>query len=216
MLAIFDTEGVLVDGEFMPEVAKLIGKEDEIDLLTQKGLRGEIKWEEGLKKRVETLRGISYDVYVQTVQKMRLMPGAVEAIQNLKAMGFKTITISGGPTLLVERLKVELGLDYTFANDLLFTNHKISGVNMRVNSDKASVLHSVLAQLGEDRKSIVSIVDGANDLTLFDIAGLSIAFNAQEIVEERADIIIRKKDMMEIIPVVRDHFFPKNGQSKRT
>ncbi len=209
MLAIFDTEGVLVDGEFMPEVAKLVGKEKEIEFLTKKGLRGEIKWEEGLQKRVEALRGISYAASVETIRRMRLMPGVTEAIQKLKTMGFKTITISGGPTLLVERLRSELGLDYTFANDLIFTNNKISGINMRVDSNKASVLRPVLDRLGEDKKNIVSIVDGANDLTLFEIADLGIAFNAQEIVEERADVIIRKKDMMAIIPAVEEHFFLK-------
>ena len=40
MLAIFDTEGVLIDGEFLPELAKVIGKEDEILEITNKGIKG--------------------------------------------------------------------------------------------------------------------------------------------------------------------------------
>ncbi len=47
MIAIFDVEGVLVDGEFLPELARLVGKEEEVRDITMKGIRGEISWEHG-------------------------------------------------------------------------------------------------------------------------------------------------------------------------
>ena len=61
MLAIFDTEGVLVDGEFMPHVARLSDKEKEVSEITNQGITGEIDWVTGLHKRIEFLKGISYD-----------------------------------------------------------------------------------------------------------------------------------------------------------
>lgn len=207
MLAIFDAEGVLVDAEFMPEAAKLIGKEDEISDLTEKGISGEIDWEQGLYKRVEVLKGISYTDCLRVASEMPLMAGATEAFRELKRMGFKTMTVSGGPSLLVDRVKGELGIDYAFANHLVFTNGKLSGVDLRVTSNKSYVLRDTLSWLGAGKESIVSTVDGANDLTLFDIAGLKIAFNARPIVRTRADVIIKNKNLMEIIPVIREHFF---------
>ena len=49
MLVIFDVEGVLLNAEYLPVLAKLLGpkKEEEIWDITNKGIRGEINWEEG-------------------------------------------------------------------------------------------------------------------------------------------------------------------------
>lgn len=135
------------------------------------------------------------------------MPGVTETFRELKRMGFKTMTVSGGPTLLVERVKGELGLDHAFANELIFEDGKLTGVDMRVTSNKAYVLKDTISWLGEGKENIVSTVDGANDLTLFDIAEFRIAFNAQPIVEKRADAVIGRRNLMEIIPLIREHFF---------
>ncbi len=62
MLIIFDVEGVLLNAEYLPVLAQMMGpeKEKEIWDITKQGIRGEIDWEEGLKKRVSALRGISF------------------------------------------------------------------------------------------------------------------------------------------------------------
>ena len=56
MIAIFDVEGVLVDGEFLPELARLVGKEEEVREITLKGIRGEISWEHGLARRIDLVK----------------------------------------------------------------------------------------------------------------------------------------------------------------
>ncbi len=206
MLAIFDVEGILVDGEFMPEIAKLIGREKEVEDLTIKGIKGDINWEQGLFMRIDALKGVPYDECVSLAAEMPLMEGAVETFRELKRMGFKTMAVSGGPSLLAERVKGELGVDYAFANDLLFTDDKLSGVNLKVTSNKAYVLMDTIKWLGEEKKNIVSTVDGANDLKLFEIAGLKIAFCAAAIVERHADHIIKDRDLRNIIPYIKEYF----------
>ncbi|MBI2125838.1 MAG: phosphoserine phosphatase SerB [Thaumarchaeota archaeon] len=206
MLAIFDVEGILVDGEFMPEIAKLIGREKEVEELTIKGIKGEINWEQGLFMRIDALKGVPYEECVSLAAEMPLMKGAVETFRELKRMGFKTMAVSGGPSLLAERVKGELGVDYAFANDLLFTDDKLSGVNLKVTSNKAYVLMDTIKWLGEEKKNIVSTVDGANDLKLFEIAGLKIAFCAATIVERHADHIIKDRDLRNIIPYIKEYF----------
>ena len=56
LLAIFDVEGVLYDAEYLPILAEKVNKEQEIWDITKKGIQGLIKWEDGLKKRVDLLR----------------------------------------------------------------------------------------------------------------------------------------------------------------
>ncbi|MBM3897833.1 MAG: phosphoserine phosphatase SerB [Thaumarchaeota archaeon] len=205
MLAIFDIEGVLIDGEFMPEIAKLVGREKEVEELTQKGIRGEINWEQGLFMRVDALKGISYDECIKLARRMSLMRGAVETFRELKRMGFKTMAVSGGPTVLSDRIKGELGIDYVFANELLFTNGRLSGINLRVTSNKAYVLTDTIKWLGEEKKNIFAAVDGANDLKLFEISGLKIAFCAATIVQKHADHIIKERDLRKILPYVKKY-----------
>jgi phosphoserine phosphatase len=59
MLVIFDVEGVLLNAEYLPVLSQLMGpeKEEEIWRITKQGIRGEINWEEGLRRRVSSLKG---------------------------------------------------------------------------------------------------------------------------------------------------------------
>lgn len=205
MLIIFDLEGVLVDGEFLPELAKLKGIEDKIWDITLKGIRGEINWEHGLQMRIEELRGVSYSDCLNISNSLKLMPGAKEACKTLREMGFMLASVSGGFTLLAERVQKELGLDYIFANELVFVADKLDSVIIRVNSDKANSIQGLVRTLKEPKEQIVAVVDGANDLTLFELAGLKIAFCAQPIVESKADVVIRDKDLRLIVPPIKTY-----------
>ena len=206
MLIIFDVEGVLLDAEYLPLLAKLVGKEKEIMDITVQGIRGEIPWEEGLFKRVDALRGIDYDKAMETALSMPIMKGAKEACQKLKRAGWRLLAVSGGFTIITDRLKDELALDHISSNELIFKDGKLSGVDINVNSDKANAIAKVIRQWNEKKEDIVTVVDGANDLKLFDIAGLRVAFNAQEVVKEKADVVIDEKDLTLLLGVIEKHY----------
>ena len=143
MLIIFDVEGVLLNAEYLPVLAQLIGpeKEKEIWDITKQGIRGEINWEEGLSRRVAALRDISLENAQRIGENLQIMPGAVELCTALKRAGWKMIAVSGGFTLITDRLKGELGLDKIFSNELIFRNGKLFDVNITVTSDKAGSSH---------------------------------------------------------------------------
>lgn len=89
MLAIFDVEGVLFDAEYLPLLAEKVNKEKEIWEITKKGIEGVINWEEGLKKRIELLRGLSYETCKEVADSLPIMTGAREACGILKSAGWK-------------------------------------------------------------------------------------------------------------------------------
>ena len=93
MLAIFDVEGVLLDAEFLPILAEKINKQDEIWAITRQGIEGKINWEEGLKKRIELLRGIDYQTCKEVSDSLKVMIGAKEACRALKAAGWKIMAV---------------------------------------------------------------------------------------------------------------------------
>ncbi len=206
MLVIFDVEGVLYDAEYLPLLAKLVWKEKEIMDITLKGIKGEIPWEEGLRRRIDALRGIRYEDALRIAESMPIMNGAKEACSYLKSKGFKLVAVSGGFTIITDRLKDELGLDYIASNELIFKDGRLVGVDIQVDSRKANAVAKVIRSWNIRKEDTAVVVDGANDLTLFDIAGLKVAFNAQSIVKERADVIIDEKDLRLLIDVVNRYF----------
>src|SRR5215510_5590539 len=113
MLIIFDVEGVLLNSEYLPVLAQKLGpqKEKEIWDITKQGIRGEINWEEGLCKRVNALKGISYEDCLIIGNNLEIMPGALNLCTALHKAGWRMIAVSGGFTIITDRLKKNLFLD---------------------------------------------------------------------------------------------------------
>ena len=205
MLAIFDVEGVLYDAEYLPILAEKVNKEQEIWDITKKGIQGLINWEDGLRKRVELLEGISYETCMEVADSLPIMTGAKEACSALKQAGWKVMAVSGGFTIMTDRLSKELNLDHVFSNELIFNNGKLDGVKINVDSDKAKSAKIKINEWNEKKAETVVIVDGANDVKLFDICGLGIAYRAQDIVKDMATVSLEEKDLSKILPIINNH-----------
>ena len=205
MLAIFDVEGVLYDAEYLPILAEKVNKEQEIWDITKKGIQGLINWEEGLQKRVEILKGISYETCMEVANSLPIMTGAKDACNVLKQAGWKVLAVSGGFTIMTDRLAKELNLDYVFSNELIFNDDKLNGVKIHVDSDKAKSAKIKINEWDEKKDDTVVIVDGANDIKLFDICGLGIAYRAQDLVKDLATVSLEEKDLSKIIPIINNH-----------
>ena len=199
-------EGVLYDAEYLPILAEKVNKEQEIWDITKKGIQGLINWEEGLQKRVEILKGISYETCMEVANSLPIMTGAKDACNVLKQAGWKVLAVSGGFTIMTDRLARELNLDYVFSNELIFNDNKLDGVKIHVDSDKAKSAKIKIDEWNEKKDDTVVIVDGANDIKLFDICGLGIAYRAQDLVKDLATVSLEEKDLSKIIPIINNHF----------
>jgi len=206
LLVIFDVEGVLYDEEYLPILAEKLNKESEIWEITKQGIQGKINWEDGLKTRVAALKGLDEKICQEVSDSLPIMTGAKEACRVLKEAGWKIMAVSGGFTLMMGRLKEELGLDYVFCNELLFKDGKLDGVKINVDSDKAKSAIVKIQEWGEKKEDIVCVVDGANDVKLFDICGLGIAYRAQDVVKDLATTTLEVKDLSKILDIINKHF----------
>jgi len=220
MLIIFDVEGVLLNAEYLPVLAQVMGpkKEKEIWDITNAGIRGEINWEEGLTRRVQALRGISYEDAKKIGESLPLMPGAKELCSSLKKAGRKMIAVSGGFTIITSRLKDELGIDKIFSNELVFKEGKLDNVVMHVTSDKAAAVRETIREWGIRKEDIVVVVDGANDLKLFALAGFTVGFCPVDVVREKANETIDKRDLALLLHLLKKNFGEAvliNAASKR-
>ena len=206
VLVIFDVEGVLYDAEYLPLLAEKMNKEKEVWEITKKGIQGKIDWEEGLRQRVELLKGLDYKTCKDVADSMPIMTGANELCSALKNAGWKLMAVSGGFTIITDRLKTELGIDHIFTNELVFNDEKLDGVVVNVNADKSKSAISKITEWDEKKENITVVVDGANDVKLFDISDLGIAFRAQDLVKDLATVTLDDKDLTKIIPIINNHY----------
>jgi len=206
LLAIFDVEGVLYDAEYLPLLAEKVNKENQIWEITKKGIEGKIDWVKGLNERVHLLRGIDYDTCVEVANSLPIMTGAKEACVALKDAGWKIMAVSGGFTIITDRLKKELGLDFVYSNELVFKDGKLDDVVVNVDADKAKSAMIKINEWDEKKENIITVVDGANDVKLFDITGFGIAFRAQDLVKDLATVTLDEKDLSKIVGLINTHY----------
>jgi len=206
LLAIFDVEGVLYDAEYLPLLAEQVNKENQIWEITKKGIEGKIDWVDGLKERVHLLRGIEYDTCVEVANSLPIMTGAKEACNALKNAGWKLMAVSGGFTIITDRLKKELGLDFVYSNKLVFKDDKLDDVIVNVDADKSKSAIIKINEWDEKKEDIMAVVDGANDIKLFDVTGFGIAFRAQDMVKDLATVTLDEKDLSKIVGLINSHY----------
>ncbi|AEF95895.1 phosphoserine phosphatase SerB [Methanotorris igneus] len=201
-IILFDFDSTLVDCETIDEIAKEAGVEEEVKKITKEAMEGKLNFEQSLRKRVSLLKGLPVEKVEKAVSNIKLMNGAEETIKELKKRGYVIGVVSGGFDIAVNRIKEKLGLDYAYANELIEKDGILTGeVRGPVMSEtaKGDILEEIARKEGVDLKDTVVVGDGANDISMFNKAGLKIAFCAKEILKEKADICIEKKDLREIL-----------------
>ncbi len=206
-LIAFDLDNVLLDGEAIDEIGKLVGVENEISALTEQAMEGDLDFETSLKKRVSLLKGASLDDVKKVVDNIPLMEGAEETIKELKRRGYKIATITGNVEIVALRLKNELNLDYAFCNILHEKNGLLTGEvsgPLLVEGSKADILQELLDTVKLSTEECAAVGDGANDISMLQKAGLGVAFNAKPVVKEIADVIIDGKDLRELLTIFTD------------
>lgn len=189
-LVVFDMDSTLIDGEIIDELAKAAKVGDKVSEITHRAMSGQMDFEAALKERVALLKGLPVAILEDVAADIQLTAGAYELISTLKAMGFKLALISGGFTFFTDRLKQQLGFDYTFANDLEIKDGKLTGrVKGRIidREAKGKIVQELAQKEGLTREEIVAVGDGANDEIMLKNAGLGIAFNAQDLLKKVAD-----------------------------
>ncbi len=205
-LIVFDMDSTLIDAEIIDELAKEAGVYDEVKKLTEKAMRGEIRFKEALEERVKLLKGLPVDVLEKIYSKIKFTDGAKELIRSLKEAGYKVAVVSGGFSYFTDRIKKELGLDYAFGNELEIKDGKLTGrIKGRIidAEEKARIIEEIAKKEGISPENVVAVGDGANDRLMIERAGLGIAFNAKEALKEVADGSISKENLIGLASVLK-------------
>ena len=193
-LLVMDMDSTLITIECIDEIADMQGLKSDVAAITEAAMRGELDFAESLQRRVALLEGLEESALASVFeQRLELTLGAHSMLHAMKQAGLRTVLVSGGFTYFTERLEHELELDVSHANRLEVIDGKLTG---RVLGDivdaqaKKSTVIEQCAELGVPTAAAIVIGDGANDLAMMSVAGLSVAFRAKPVVQTKAHVAL--------------------------
>ncbi|MBB3210970.1 phosphoserine phosphatase [Herbaspirillum sp. Sphag1AN] len=193
-LVAMDMDSTLITIECIDEIADMQGLKPQVAEITEAAMRGEIEFQESLTRRVALLEGLDAGALQRVYdERLALSPGAEKMLQAIQAAGLKTLLVSGGFTFFTDRMKQRLKLDYTHANVLEIVDGKLTGkvVGGIVDAEeKRLTVQRVCADLGVSTDRAIVMGDGANDLKMMGISGLSVAFRAKPVVRAQATVAL--------------------------
>lgn len=201
-LCVLDVDGTLIEEEVIDLLGKEAGCEKEVAQLTAQAMRGELDFESSLKKRVSQLKGLSIDAFDKIYHELHLSENAVQFIKTLKESQIEVGLVSGGFTIIVEKLAKEFGIPLFVANQLEISDGHLTGnlIGPVISREvKEETLVSWANRLEVPIERTIAIGDGANDLKMLKRAGLGIAFCAKDIVKKEINLQVDDRDMMKVL-----------------
>ena len=192
-LLVLDVDSTLIQQEVIELLAARAGSLVEVAAITDRAMRGELDFAESLKKRVATLRGLPSTVFAEVAAEVELTPGAAELVANAQEAGWTVGLVSGGFEEVVSTIAARVNVTHFVANRLETVGGVLTGrtIGPVIDRNAKAVALLVFARAaGVAIEDTVAIGDGANDLGMMDVAGLSVAFSAKPVVRDQADIAI--------------------------
>lgn len=193
-LIVSDMDSTLITIECVDEIAAGVGLKAQVAEITEQAMRGELDFEQSLRRRVALLEGLDEQVLQQVYEQvLQLSPGAEYLLAECKKHGVAFLLVSGGFTFFTERLQQRLGFEYQHANVLEISNGLLTGkltgriIDARA---KAELLAEYREKLGLATHQVVAMGDGANDIPMLLEAGTGIAYHAKPKAQQHADACI--------------------------
>ena len=198
-LVAFDMDSTLINIECVDEIADAVGRKAEVAAITEAAMRSElVDYRVSLHRRLALLRGVPLSALEQVYsERLRLNPGVEAFVQACHGAGLKSLLVSGGFTFFSERVRARLQLHFTRANQLDVVDGCLTGAlvprpwgDIVDGAEKRRVLLEVAELMGISLAQTIAVGDGANDLPMMSVAGLSIAYHPKPAVLEQAMLSI--------------------------
>jgi phosphoserine phosphatase len=201
-----DVDSTFIQQEAIELLAAKAGVLEEVARVTQAAMRGELDFSESLIARVALLKGLSEDSITQVQSEITLTDGAIELVELLHSKGHCISLVSGGFTNILQPLVEQLKIDFYRANTLEIVDGRLTGKVLGSIVDraaKAQALKEFAQACSVELSNTVAIGDGANDLDMMALAGISIAFNAKPIVQAAANYSITEPSLRSVASLVK-------------
>ncbi|MCX5916043.1 MAG: HAD family phosphatase [Deltaproteobacteria bacterium] len=215
-LALFDLDGTLTRERSAWEyIHRRLGVwEGNAERYQEAFLRGEIDYYRFCELDAAVWKGMKVPAVMRILREIPLYEGIEGLVDYLKSRGVKLGIISSGLSLLSDWMREKYGFDYAVANELGMTDGVLDGtIRIHVHYDqKAKWVQEARRRFNARKEEILAVGDSAGDITLFQTAGFSIAFNSRSPrLDEIAHLSIRSSDLRDLIPSLIPHLGPPIG-----
>ena len=200
-----DVDSTFIQQEAIELLAVKAGVLDQVAAITESAMRGELDFEQSLRTRVGLLKGLPESAITEVQNEIRLTDGAHDLVNTLHAKGHSVALVSGGFINIIKPLIESLSIKHYKANTLEIVGGVLTGELVGPIIDRAAkgaALLDFAKVCGVEIKNTVAIGDGANDLDMMGLAGLSIAFNAKPIVVQAADFAINEPSLSSVLELI--------------
>jgi phosphoserine phosphatase len=204
-LVVLDVDSTLIENEVIELLATQAGSLDAVAEITFKAMNGELDFEQSLRSRVATLRGLPVSVFETISHEVRVTEGVPLMVAGVQAAGGRVGVVSGGFHEVVDPVAEALGLNYWRANRLEVADGVLTGGLSGPIIDaeaKASTLREWAEDFGVPLSQTVAVGDGANDLAMMSITGLAVGFDAKAPVRDEAHVIMDHRDLSQLLPLL--------------
>jgi phosphoserine phosphatase len=201
-LLMADMDATMVEGETLDELAAFLGLKDQIEPITTRAMQGEIDFQESLRMRVALLKGVPVAKLAEVLSGMRPSKGASTVVKSMNRQGAKCILVSGGFDFYTGHVGSLLGFYKNFGNRLDVHNDHLTGEVVPPilgREQKKEIMEREAAALGLQLHQVMSIGDGANDLSMLQAAGAGIGYFAKPAVQAAIPYQIRYTDMTALL-----------------
>ena len=200
-----DVDSTFIQQEAIELLAAKAGVLDRVAAITESAMRGELDFEQSLRTRVGLLKGLPESAITEVRNEIRLTDGAHDLVNTLHAKGHSVALVSGGFINIIKPLIESLSIKHYKANTLEIVGGVLTGELVGPIIDRAAkgaALLEFAKACGVEIENTVAIGDGANDLDMMGLAGLSIAFNAKPIVVQAADFAINEPSLSSVVELI--------------
>jgi HAD superfamily phosphoserine phosphatase-like hydrolase len=184
-IALFDMDGVLLNGRFIVALAEATNKETDLSALLDNFA---LPPRERMKQIAAVFTGVRRELFESVAREIPLMPGVVETINALRRSGYKVGIVTDSYYCAAETVRRRVFADFCFSHTMQFKNGRASGrVNIcpaMIHADgcaihdhcKVNVLKHLSERFGLNPAHFLAVGDGENDVCMLREAGCSVAF----------------------------------------
>ena len=204
-LVVLDVDSTLIEDEVIELLAEEAGSLDAVADITFRAMNGELDFAESLRERVATLAGLDVAAIERVRSRVRVTPGVPEMIAGVHAAGGTVAVVSGGFHEIIDPLAERLGLDRWRANRLAVAGGRLTGDVVPPIVDaaaKATALREWADEAGLPLAQTLAVGDGANDLPMMAMCGLSVGFDAKAPVRDLAHVLLDDRDLSRLLGIM--------------